>query len=326
MQVLTQSVLIVGLGGIGFKYDNKLSDKSLILTHSHAFDIHPNFKIVGAVDLEENNISDFEKKYNCKTYTNIEDALIELSPNVVVIATPTKTHKEIIKKIFKISKPNVIVCEKPLAYTLQDAEEIIEICKINQSQIYVNYMRNSSKTMIDLKNMINDKIIKPPFKIIQWYSKGIINSASHFITLFNYLFGIPYNIELLSTISQVIKSEDFNIDFKINYKNAVVYFLSQNNEDLFHNSFELIAKNGRLLYERGGEFINWFPISNNGIYSGYNIFTKTPIVFDTDFSSMQLEFVNNLWKKINDMDASICTGDDALKTMKLLNKILNYKT
>ena len=324
--MLKKSVLIVGLGEIGFKYDNKFSDESLILTHSHAFHIHPNFQIVGAVDLEENNRLDFEKIYNCKTYTNVENALTELDPNIVVVATPTNTHKDIIKKIFDISKPNVIVCEKPLAYTLRDAKEIIKICKINQSQLYVNYMRNSSKAMMELKKKINDKIIDSPFKIIQWYSKGIINSASHFITLFNYLFGLPIHFELLSEISQIIKLKDFNVDFKIKYKNAVVYFLSQQHEELFHNSFELIAKNGRLLYERGGEFINWFPISNDGIYSGYNLFSQTPIIFDTDFNTMQLEFVNNLWKKINDMDASICTGDDALKTMKLLNKILNYKT
>ena len=322
-QLETKSVLIVGLGGISFGYNKRLNETENVLTHSHAFSIHPNFQIIAGVDLDENKRIDFGNTFQCKTYSKIENALLELNPEIIVVATPTESHCEIIKKIIKIRKPSVIICEKPLAYSLKEADEIVQNCKINNVRLYVNYMRNSSKISIELFKKISNKDILPPFKIIQWYSKGIINSASHFVTLFNFLFGLPINIESLRKNSLENYSKDQNFDFKILYKDVEVYFLSVNHEYYFHNSFELIAQNGRLIYERGGEFVKWFPISNDGIYSGYSILSNIPIDLESDFSTMQFQFVDNLWKNMNGIESSICSGDDAIQTMRTLNKILN---
>lgn len=317
------SVLIVGLGGIGFKFDDTLSSESLVLSHSRAFSIHPNFQVIGGVDLDKSSRVDFATIYNCKIYSQIERALLDLNPDLVVVATPTKTHKDTIKKIFNFANPSIIVCEKPLAYTLEDAEKIVKICKNNKAQLFVNYMRNSSKVTVEIKKRIEDEIIAPPFKIIQWYSKGIINSASHFVTLFNCLFGMPVKIESLSKNTKEKEVTDNNFDFKICYNNVEVFFISLQNKTVFHNSFELIAKNGRLLYERGGEFVRWFPISNDGIYPGYNMYSDIAFNLESDFPTMQLQFVNNLWEKINGREALICSGGEAIQTMILLNKILS---
>jgi predicted dehydrogenase len=321
--IIKSKVLIIGLGGIGFRFDQLLPIESFVLTHARAFSIHKNFQLVGGVDLDENNRKDFKAKFACNVYSEISEALLNEVPDIVVVATPTKTHSEVIKNIFNISRPRVIICEKPLAYSIIDAEEILSICKNNQAQIYVNYMRNSSKLTNELILRIKNNNIEPPFKIVQWYSKGVINSASHFVTLFNHLFGKPQNIRSLNTDIKTTIKEDTDIDFKIDYICGEVYFHSLDYHNFFHNSFELIAKNGRLLYERGGEFVKWYPVSNDGIYNGYEVLSKVPVNLDSDFATMQLEFVNNLWKKINGFEASICTGEDALNTMILLNKILN---
>jgi predicted dehydrogenase len=318
-------VLIIGLGGIGFRFDQSLPIQSFVLTHARAFSVHRNFRLVGGVDPDENNRTDFEAIYACNVYSEIGEALLKENPDIVVVATPTKTHNEVIKNTFAISKPSVIICEKPLAYTVNDAEEILSTCKNNQAQIYVNYMRNSSKVTDELIFRIKNNTLEPPFKVVNWYSKGVFNSASHFVTLFTYLFGEPQNIQALNRYVKDIALEDPDPDFKIDYHCGEVYFHSLDYHNFFHNSFELIAKNGRLLYERGGEFVKWFPVSNDGIYTGYKILSQVPVNLESDFATIQLEFVNNLWKKINGMDASICSGEDALHTMVLLYKILNLK-
>ena len=48
-------------------------------------------------NLENRNI--FTSKYGIKSYSNINQALEEIKPKIVVISTPTKTHYEIIQKV-----------------------------------------------------------------------------------------------------------------------------------------------------------------------------------------------------------------------------------
>ena len=125
-------VLLIGLGNISFKYDLKLS-KNFILTHNRAFSLHPNFKIVGAVDNNKKIIFGFSKKYKIPTFDNVKDALNKLNPELIVVSTPTKTHLKLIKEIFLFHKPKYIVCEKPLGNNLLESFEIRELCEKNNS-------------------------------------------------------------------------------------------------------------------------------------------------------------------------------------------------
>jgi len=144
MSCSQKKVIIIGLGNIGFSYDKELPKNSYVLTHSRAFHLHPNFNIIGGVDKQLINRNAFHKIYSTNVYTNINEALKDNKPDVVVIATPAETHFQLINEVFKLFSPEFIVCEKPLGHTLNDSKKIISLCKKNNSKIYVNYMRNSS--------------------------------------------------------------------------------------------------------------------------------------------------------------------------------------
>ena len=322
MKKVEKSILIIGLGGIGFRFDQLLPIESYVLSHARAFSSHPNFKIIGGVDHLLKNRNDFSKLYLCETYSNIIDALKNVTPDIIVVATPTETHLQVIIDIFINSSPSIIICEKPLAYSIEDAKEILSLCEKNNSNIFVNYMRNSSSVIEDISLKIQNKIIEYPFKIVNFYSKGLLNSGSHFIALFNHLFGEPLKVELLNSSQNKKTGNDFDLDFKIEYLNGEVFFHSLDYLNYFHNSFEFFAKNGLLSYERGCEFVKWSPVSQGGIYSGYKILDKNQDNLKSNFKIIQLEFVNNLWKKINNQPSNICSGKDALLTMKLINNII----
>lgn len=320
-----KTVLIIGLGGIGFRFDQFLPIKSYVLSHARAFSSHPNFKIIGGVDPLLKNRNDFSKLYSCETFSNVIDALKKVTPDVIVVASPTESHLQVIIDIFSNSSPNIIVCEKPLAYSVDDAEKILSLCKKNSTSIYVNYMRNSSSVIEDISLKIQNKIIEHPFKVINLYSKGLLNSGSHFIALFNHLFGKPLNVELLNSSRNKKIGNDFDLDFKIEYLDGEVFFHSLNYLNYFHNSFDIFAKNGLLSYERGGEYVKWSSLSKNGIYSNYKILDKTCENLKSNFKIIQLEFVENLWKKINKFPSNICSGSEALNVMKCINNIISLQ-
>ena len=62
------NVLIVGMGGIGFSYDEKLSSK-YCYSHYRAFKNNKNFKIVGSVEKNDDKRKYLKRKPKLK-FTN----------------------------------------------------------------------------------------------------------------------------------------------------------------------------------------------------------------------------------------------------------------
>ena len=86
---MSYSVMLVGLGQIGMGYDLTIDSKAIVYTHARAIKQHSNFNLIAAVDEDSVRCKEFEDLYDCVTYNNINLALSEHSPDLVIIAVPT---------------------------------------------------------------------------------------------------------------------------------------------------------------------------------------------------------------------------------------------
>ena len=312
----TVNVLIIGLGNIAYKYDFDLENK-YVLTHLRAFKQHLGFEIIGVVDTDKKAIEEFSSSFNYKTFLNLSDAFGVLKPDLVVVSSPPNTHLQVVNEIFNLYKPKYLVCEKPLAHDYKNSKKIIHLCKKNNCHLFINYQRNSSITTNIIKGKISNNDFKPPYKVVMWYSKGLVNTASHFITLFNLFFGKVQNIKIINS-----KISEFY--FKLDYKDCEAFFIPVSS-DFFYNSFEMVCKNGKLVYENGGQFSRWYPIDKmNNSYSKYKILSHQAEKLESDFFSSQLSFVNNIWKFIQGEKYSVCMSENVLDTLEIIN-YLNFK-
>ena len=306
-------VIIIGLGNIAYKYDINLPN-DYILSHLRAFEQHLKFKVIGVVDKSKKAIKFFSDNFNHKTFFSVKDALKILKPDLVVVSSPPNTHLQVVEEIFNFYNPKYLVCEKPLADSYENSKKIIEICKKNNCFLFINFQRNSSVTSNLIKHKISNNYYKPPYKLVMWYSKGLENTASHFITLFNLFFGKAES-------SNIISSKNSEFYFKIDYKNCEAFFIPLGS-DFFYNSFELICKNGKLIYENGGETSSWYPIDKTrNSYSNYNILSRNSKPLMSDFNISQYSFVDNIWKFIQGEKHSICKPEDVFDTLKIINDL-----
>ena len=88
------NVLIIGLGNIGMKYDLLDNSNKKILTHSKSFFSNQKFELVGGIDLNDKNRTNFEERYKCKSFKNIKEASFDVNPDIIVVSTPTNQHYE----------------------------------------------------------------------------------------------------------------------------------------------------------------------------------------------------------------------------------------
>ena len=96
------SCVLIGLGDIGLNYDLHQDQDKYIQTHSRAFYLNSGFDLQAGVDINTDACNIFSKTYNIKSYTEIEDALIEVRPELIILAVPTTFQLEAIKIIVKL--------------------------------------------------------------------------------------------------------------------------------------------------------------------------------------------------------------------------------
>ncbi len=98
-----------------------------------------------------------------KTYLDYKDLLKDPAVDAVVIATPTKTHYNILVDTIGTGKP--IFVEKPITYTVEEAESICKLIEENNILLQVAFMRRFDPGHMLAKQKINTGEIGKPIYI-----------------------------------------------------------------------------------------------------------------------------------------------------------------
>jgi len=319
---MTYKAIVIGLGQIGMEYDLKHDASYYVLTHARAFQQHPSYELISGCDPDVEKKEIFESEYKCPAYLTVEEALRNHNPDIIAVAAPTKYHHSTIEKIFNNSKPIAILCEKPLSFDLEESKKIIKLCADNNCRLYVNYMRQSDPGIVEIREKLSIGDIQWPVKGVVWYSKGVFHNGSHFFNLLQTLLGEPVNY-FVSNEGRLWDDFDPEPDFTVHFEQGTVVFLAAREENFSHYTIELIAENGRLRYEMGGKKIHWEKAVSDSIYDGYSVLDTEIEDIISGMDRYQYNVVQEIFNDLNGKVASVCTGDDALKTIQFLLKVVN---
>ena len=313
-------VLIIGLGNIGMLYDFNNNNPDIFLSHAKAINSIENYELIAGVDNNTELINLFKKRYKKKAYKSLGTALKKHIYDLIIISTSTNSHYSILNQIIKLQKPKIVLCEKPLSYNLKEAESMILKCKINNIKLFVNYMRRADPEVKILKKKIGP--IRKDFFIkgICWYSKGLYNNGSHFINLLEMLLGKARDFEIINK-GRLWNGIDPEPEFKISFQNSDIIFIPLWEEYFSHYSIELFSKYWRLNYEKGGEKINWSNICVNKEYKDEKIIEDFNYKNNINNNKLQLLSAKLLLKEMNNIKTSLCTGEQGLNTLRLIEKI-----
>jgi predicted dehydrogenase len=321
---LSKKCMIIGLGQIGMGYDLELDSAKVVYTHTRAFSMHPAFELVGAVDPAETQRNLFHQHFGCPAYADIGRALQVQTPDVVVIASPTALHSTTLKEVLAHSSPIAILCEKPLAYNLAEAREMVEACDRAGVKLFVNYMRRADPGAIEIKRRIESGEITMPIKGVAWYSKGFLHNGSHFFNLLEFWLGAFVSSKMLDS-GRLWEGQDPEPDVQVEFERGKVVFMAAWEEAFSHYTVELLSPAGRLRYEQGGESIAWQPIHADPKIAGYQVLQEMADMFANGMSRYQWHVADQLANALQNLPTTLCTGKQALKTLEAMHQIINQR-
>ncbi|MDR3199952.1 MAG: Gfo/Idh/MocA family oxidoreductase [Spirochaetales bacterium] len=146
---------IVGLGRIGsILEDDRLREKPC--THAGAIAAVPGCVLAGGADTDAERRKLFAKRWNCPAvYVDAADMLKELRPDILHIATHPDSHLYYARLAAEYGVP-VVVCEKPLADTLESAKKIARLHQQGKITIITNHERRYSADYIHARRRVLD--------------------------------------------------------------------------------------------------------------------------------------------------------------------------
>jgi predicted dehydrogenase len=105
---------VIGLGGVAGP-------------HLKAYRQVDSIEVTAAAEIEETRLNQMTSKWGFKGYLDYEEMLAKEDLDIVCVLTPARTHREITQRI-AVAGVHVL-CEKPLALSLEDARAMISSCE-----------------------------------------------------------------------------------------------------------------------------------------------------------------------------------------------------
>lgn len=249
-------VLLVGLGNAGMLYDTERAHDGPVRSHAGVFSSHGRFDLAAGVDPLKERRELFIESYGASAFSDVGEAARRTQPAVAVVASPTELHLEHVRSILAASRPKVLLCEKPIAWSPQDARTIVDLCSAADCDLFVNYQRRAEAAVRTARQLFSGSPSAFPFRGVCWYSKGVLHNASHFVDLLTYWFGRP--VGAVATRNMVPYGRfDGELDFRLDFNFGDVTFLCVGNAEFPIYRLELTASHGNLRYDGSSNRYLW---------------------------------------------------------------------
>jgi UDP-N-acetyl-2-amino-2-deoxyglucuronate dehydrogenase len=303
----------------------------------HAYYFSKAFNLKSLSDTNPESLDLFTSLFNPETtYFNDKEMLTKEGLDVVSIATPPYFHRE---QVLKAASEKIhILCEKPLAATLQDAQSIVDACKSSGVTLGIMLPRrfyNNSQAVKkildsdDLGKITDVSFVLECHKEREYYSTwrgqkkftggGILMSqAIHSIDQLVYFFGNPLRVKgNVRTTRDYLEVED-EADAVIEFASgeSVTLKTTANSEKTWKGITSITGEKGKIILD-SAETLMW-DVPN----------VEKPLLEEKE--SISTEFKPKYYgpghmKVIEDFISSIgkgerpyVTGEDCLDAMKII--------
>ena len=246
--------------------------------------VNNGFDIVAVCDIIPENMEKvlakygLENKKNIKRYTNYKQMLFENTTDLVSIATESGSHAEI--ALYCINKGIHVIIEKPIALSLDDADQIINISKKKNVKVCVSHQNRFNIAVQEMRKALeagrfgklshgsvhirwnrNKDYYKQAVWRGTWAQDGgaLMNQCIHGIDLLRWTFGDDIEEVYGQTRQQIhhyIETEDIGIAV-VKFKNGTIATIEGTTNVYLHNLEEtlyIFGENGTV--KLGGKSTN----------------------------------------------------------------------
>ena len=190
----TYRVGIIGCGGMG-------------RSHASAYTQNPATTLVAATDIRQESAKKLAEEFSIPAvYTDYNEMLEKEDLNIVSIPTSQGVRAEITMAAANAGVKGILG-EKPMAASLGEADDMIEVCEKHGAKLAIGHQGRFSAVNTEIRRLVQDGAIGEP-TLLHRRSKpnaGLLNIGTHLIDGMRYHLSDP---ETLWVIGQISRTTD----------------------------------------------------------------------------------------------------------------------
>ncbi len=292
------------------------------------------YDLIGFYDVNSDISKKIEKEFGYK-YFNDSNLLIE-SSDAIAIITPTQFHYEIAMKCIDENKH--IFIEKPIARTVEEAEEIVKFSKEKKIIGQVGHVERYNPAYNSIKNKIGNPMFIESHRLSEFNPRGtdvsvVLDLMIHDIDIILSL--VPSEVKNISSsgVSVISNSPDI-ANARIEFHNGAVANLTASRISLKNmRKLRFFQKETYIsvdLYNKKVEVVKMIDPPNKLDEFALTIENaegkKKQILFETpkivNYNAIQIE-LENFANSINNGKKAIVSLEDATKALKVAYSIIS---
>ncbi len=210
----------VGIAGLG---------RSGWAIHAHLLaPLTGQFQIVAVVDEDPVRRAEAVDRFACRAYTSYDQLLQDGEVELVVVSLPSFLHAQ--GSIAALQAGKHVICEKPMAVTLQEADSMIDAATRAERILTVFHQRRYNPDFVHVRNVIDSGILgriveikisesrftrRWDWQTLQKYGGGSLNNTgAHFLDQAMQLFG-PATPEVFCRLERTLTLGDADDHVKV---------------------------------------------------------------------------------------------------------------
>jgi len=145
-------IAIVGCGRAGWGMHTKDLDER-----------NRKFTIVAACDPVRERRENMAERYNCATYTTIEELLKD--PDVELLDIATRSPDHVAHTLLALKAGKKVFLEKPIALSYQEAKKLVRATQTRKNQLFIRHNRRFEPGFQHIREVIASGILGEVFEI-----------------------------------------------------------------------------------------------------------------------------------------------------------------
>lgn len=311
---------IIGAGNIGAQFDSP--EDLHLLTHAHAYQIHPGFEIVGFVDPDLQKAKFAADVWGGQAYQSVEAMFAKEKVDVVSVCATTNSHFDILQRLRQTSIQGGIL-EKPLASTYAEAAQIAADPLFLRDTFLFNFKRRFLPEFQTLRKTLISGSCGDLLSGRVLYGKGLKNNGVHAIDVLLY-FGIELNEIVFASAheQEITEDQSYEVIYKLPSGGFVhLEAVPATNYKVFE--FDLLYERGRIHIGDEGRPILQSDIVSDVLFPEYYV----PEIARTSPSNADRVMgyvVENLYEVITGSGTPSCTVADGFIAQSACEAILQF--
>ncbi len=157
--------------------------------HMRGYQSIDSIDVVAIADPVEEALNGFGERYGIPTrYKDAREMLDAEQLDIVSICTWHKLHAPL-TIVACARKPKAVLCEKPMATSLGECDQMIIAARRNNVKLAIAHQRRFNAAWTDARDLIAAGAIGEPRQIVARGGQGLLNDCSHLLDMMRYVLG-----------------------------------------------------------------------------------------------------------------------------------------